>query len=197
MKTKNAKKPVFQNRIVGHGTKAAKEFVFNPGNWRIHPVSQKAAINEVLDKIGWVTGVLENVSTGRLVDGHLRITETLERDPDEPVPFTKVELTEDEERQILLILDPIGALAETDGEKFIALADSLSNNLTAIDSMREAIEMPDIDLSEFFASVEDTEFTPVGKIVLQYEAEEARAVREALASVADTPEKAVKLLLKL
>lgn len=90
---KISKKPVFQNRIVGYGEKAAKDFLFNPGNWRVHPAHQKAAINEVLDKIGWVTGVLESVNTGYLIDGHLRVAETLARDPNELIPYTKIDLT--------------------------------------------------------------------------------------------------------
>lgn len=46
----------WKNRIVGQGEKPANEFNFNPLNWRNHPNSQRAALDEILGKIGWVTG---------------------------------------------------------------------------------------------------------------------------------------------
>lgn len=108
------RKKALQNRIVGHGSKPAAEFNFNPLNWRRHPESQKAALSEVLSKIGWVTGVIENVRTGNLIDGHARVEDALNRGSKTPVPFTQVDLSEDEERQILLLLDPIGSMATSD-----------------------------------------------------------------------------------
>jgi hypothetical protein len=108
------KKASIKNRIVGHGEKPAAEFNFNPLNWRRHPESQKAALREVLSKIGWVTGVVENVRTGNLIDGHARIEDALDHGTKTLVPFIRVDLSEDEERQILLLLDPIGSMATSD-----------------------------------------------------------------------------------
>jgi hypothetical protein len=104
----------WQNRIVGAGTLPASQFQFNPANWRKHPDAQRAALNSVLDKIGWVQGVIVNQTTGNLIDGHARIEEALKQDPSALVPYTEVRLTEKEEKQILLLLDPISSMAETD-----------------------------------------------------------------------------------
>jgi len=106
----------WKNRIVGHGEKAASDFKFNPANWRRHPPEQQAAITRILETVGWVTGVIENVTTGNLIDGHLRIESALQIEPATVIPFTKVELTEAEEKKILLLLDPISSMATTDDE---------------------------------------------------------------------------------
>ncbi len=116
-------KPAWANRIIETGEKAASEFNFNPLNWREHPQVQRDALNEILSKVGWVTGVIVNVNTNRLVDGHARIEEALRLDPTLPVPYTLVDLTEDEEKELLLLLDPIGGLAVTNIDKFMELAE--------------------------------------------------------------------------
>lgn len=104
----------WKNRIISTGAKPAKDFNFNPLNWRRHPDAQRTALAKVLSRIGWVTGVIENKTTGHLIDGHARIQEALKAGPDTPVPFTLVALTEDEERQMLMLLDPLASLADTD-----------------------------------------------------------------------------------
>lgn len=109
-------KPTFKNRIIGHGEKPASEFAFNPLNWRRHPDAQRNALTKILSTIGWVTGVIENQRTGNLIDGHARIEQALKDGDNSPVPFTKVDLSPEEEKQILLLLDPIGTMATTDEE---------------------------------------------------------------------------------
>lgn len=188
----------WKNRIVGYSEKPAKDFCFNPLNWREHPQGQRDSINEVLAKIGWVTGVVENRRTGHLIDGHLRIEEALEKNPNETIPFITVDISEEEEKQILAILDPLGAMAETNAEKFAALAEIIGNtDFSIIESMRAGLESPEIDLDEFFISHEETAFEPVGKIVLEYPADEAEAIKKALKEIDDEPEEAVRKLLGL
>lgn len=122
------KQPVinsWQNRIVGYAEKPAKDFKFNPLNWREHGTLQRSALNSVLSKIGWVTGVVENIQTGNLIDGHARIEEALLQGEDTLVPYIKVDLSPEEEKEILALLDPIGALATTDTEKLEELMEML------------------------------------------------------------------------
>lgn len=116
-----AKAPTYRNRIVGHGEKTASEFQVNPLNWRKHPEPQQEAIRELLRSVGWVTGVIENVRTGNLIDGHLRIEEALASTPKSKIPYTQVDLSEEEERKILLLLDPVGSMATTDDEAIRSL----------------------------------------------------------------------------
>lgn len=110
----------WKNRILRSEMVAPDQLLANPDNWRIHPAFQEAALEGVLDDVGWVRTVLVNEATGHVVDGHLRVALALKRN--EPtVPVDYVELTIEEERAILSTLDPIAALAGTDKEKLAGL----------------------------------------------------------------------------
>jgi len=127
--------------------KSAGEFKLNPNNWREHPDTQQEAIRSILQRVGWVQGVIENVTTGNLIDGHARVSEAKKRNASTPIPFVKVDLTEDEEKQILLLLDPIGAMATGNEAAIKALMDSLdiqeSEFLAALGNFTEII--PDFE----------------------------------------------------
>lgn len=153
----------FQNRIIGMGMQAASRFQFNPSNWRLHPDSQRAALNKVLSSIGWVTGVIVNSTTGNLIDGHARIEEALKQGKDTQVPFTEVKLTEEEEAKILLLFDPISGMAETD-EHAIALLKEIagiddvdllaalapcSEELPSFETLEDSFGLPEGDKEPF------------------------------------------------
>jgi hypothetical protein len=124
----------WRNRIVGHADVPPGELVPNPRNWRAHPPEQRRALAGALAEVGWVAQVLVNQTTGRVVDGHLRIELALSRD--EPtIPVAYVELTEDEERLVLASLDPIGAMAEAEA--------------LALESLLADLEPADADLRAF------------------------------------------------
>ena len=55
----------WQSRIIGEGEEAPDQLLANPLNWRIHPKAQQDALEQVLDKVGWVQRVLVNQRTGR------------------------------------------------------------------------------------------------------------------------------------
>ena len=114
----------WRSRIVGSGEAPPRDLIANPRNWRLHPGAQHDALASVLDRVGWVGSVLVNRTTGRLVDGHLRVELAISRD--EPtVPVTYVELTEDEEALVLASLDPLAAMAATDSAKLHELMASV------------------------------------------------------------------------
>jgi hypothetical protein len=123
----------WRNRIVGSGVKPASEFMANPDNWRVHPSAQQDALAGVLSEVGWVEQVVENVRTGNLVNGHLRVELALRQGDETPVPYVQVDLSEEEERLILATLDPIGAMASADDEK-------LSELIAGIETEDEAIQ---------------------------------------------------------
>lgn len=124
----------WRNRIVGHAELPPGDLVPNPLNWRTHPAEQQRALAGALAEVGWVGEVLVNRTTGRVVDGHLRIELALSRH--EPVvPVSYVELTEDEERLVLASLDPIGAMADAEA--------------SALDELLAGLEPLDADLRAF------------------------------------------------
>ncbi len=62
----------YKNRIIGSGEESLDDILFNPRNWRIHPLSQQDALKGILEEVGWVQQVIINKRTGNLIDGHLR-----------------------------------------------------------------------------------------------------------------------------
>ena len=106
----------YKNRIVGSGEERLDQIMFNPRNWRIHPLCQQNALKGVLEEIGWVQQVVINKRTGNLIDGHLRC-QLAAREGNETIPVVYVDLSEDEEALILSTLDPIVGMAATDKEK--------------------------------------------------------------------------------
>jgi hypothetical protein len=106
----------WRNRIIGSGMEAPEQLLANPSNWRTHPVIQRRALRGSLSEVGWVQQVIVNTVTGFVVDGHARIEEAISRG-ETAVPVLYVELTPDEERLVLATLDPIGALASSDGAR--------------------------------------------------------------------------------
>lgn len=103
----------WKSAIVGYGDEAPGQLMAHPNNWRIHTKTQKAALTQLLDKVGWVQNVIVNKRTGHVLDGHLRVGEAIARN-EASVPVTYVDLGESDEALVLASLDPIGSLAATD-----------------------------------------------------------------------------------
>lgn len=153
----------WRNRIIGSGEEDPEQLLANPRNFRTHPGPQRDAMRGILDRVGWVTGVVVNQRTGYVVDGHLRIEEALSRhEPTIPVQY--VDLSPEEEGEILLALDPIGAMATADQERLASIIGEIGqawdeSGLTALmEDMRLRADMvgiigfpalPDGDRGEF------------------------------------------------
>lgn len=110
----------WESRIIGLEHLPPDSLAAHPLNFRAHPAGQKAALTGALDSLGWVQTVVMNRTTGRIIDGHLRVALALAR-KEATVPVTVVELSEAEEAQALLSLDPIAAMADTDRAKMAEL----------------------------------------------------------------------------
>lgn len=153
----------FQSRVVGLTEKRADSFLAHPDNWRVHGWAQQEALSGVLGTVGWVTGVVENVRTGHLVDGHLRVQEALKRGDGEMVPVVLVDLSPEEERLVLASLDPIGAMATGDAEKLGALLadieaeDERVTALLAKVALDAGVLPPEEPLEALMAGVEEGE----------------------------------------
>jgi len=99
----------------------------HPLNWRGHPQTQAKALSGMLDKVGWVQDVIVNRTTGRLLDGHLRVELAAKRGAKTPLPVKWVELEEEEERAVLATLDPIGAMAIADVDVLKTLVSKITD----------------------------------------------------------------------
>ena len=139
-----------KNRIIGSGEEQLDQIMFNPRNWRIHPLSQQDALKGVLEEVGWVQQVIVIKRTGNLIDGHLRC-QLAAREGTQTIPVVYVDVSEDEEALVLATLDPIGAMAATDKQKLDELfADIQSDNeniqkMIAEIGAKEGIIPPDFE----------------------------------------------------
>lgn len=124
----------WRNRIVGHGEADPEQLLANPLNWRIHPKAQQDALAGVLDEVGWVQSVTVNQRTGFVVDGHLRVALALRRE-EKAVPVVYVDLSPEEEAEVLATLDPIGALAVADAAKLDELLQDVQSGSAAVQAM--------------------------------------------------------------
>ena len=101
-----------RNRIQGHRRVRAGDLVPHEFNFRLHPEQQRAALQALYREVGFARSLLAyELPDGRLklIDGHLR----RDLDPDMEVDVEVLDVTDDEARALLLSIDPLAALAQT------------------------------------------------------------------------------------
>lgn len=111
----------WNSKIVGHGRVPASELMVNPLNHRKHPEKQRRVVAASIKELGFVKSVIVNRVTGHIVDGHERVAQALSVGPDVLVDVEFVELSPEDERKALLVLDASSELAEVDALQLDAL----------------------------------------------------------------------------
>jgi hypothetical protein len=104
--------PSIRNRIKAHRKVRAGDLVPHEWNFRGHPAGQQAALQAIYREVGFARSLLAyELGDGRLklIDGHLR----RDLDPDMLVDVEILDVTEEEARKLLLTIDPLAALAQT------------------------------------------------------------------------------------
>lgn len=119
---------MLKNRIMGHGAEPPDQLLANPANWRVHSQEQMDQLAAVLERVGWVQNVIVNRRTAHMIDGHARVMLALRRN-EESVPVTYVDVSPEEERLLLLVLDPLSAMASADAEKVVELREEVAPTL--------------------------------------------------------------------
>jgi hypothetical protein len=112
--------------------RTAEELQDNPANWRRHPETQLGALSAMIGEVGWAGACLFNKTTGRLIDGHAR--KKIAK-PGEKLPVLVGEWTEEQEKKILLTLDPLAGMAEVDLSALIALRAEFTFDSPDVDAM--------------------------------------------------------------
>ncbi|MGD0076083.1 MAG: DNA methyltransferase [Candidatus Binataceae bacterium] len=82
--------------------------------------------------VGWAGAVLYNERTGRLIDGHLRKRIAKKG---EKIPVLIGSWSEEEEAKILLMFDPIAAMAEADAGRLQALLEAAHGQNPVLDDL--------------------------------------------------------------
>jgi DNA modification methylase len=129
-----------RNRVRELRTVKAAELTPNPRNWRTHPKAQQDALRGILAEVGYADALLaRELPDGSLmlVDGHLRAETT----PDQEVPVLVLDISEAEADKLLLSLDPLAALAET--------------NAVALDALLREVDTGSEGLQQMYADLAD------------------------------------------
>src|SRR5262245_11015646 len=122
-----------RNRIKSHRRVRAGDLIPHEWNFRLHPEHQRAALQALYEEVGFARSLLAyELPDGRLklLDGHLR----RDLDPELEVDVEILDVSEDEARVLLLIIDPLAALAETQEQihqRLLELAPAVSPDLEA------------------------------------------------------------------
>ena len=105
-----------RDRVIELRRVPANDLLPNPKNWRRHPKAQTDALRALLAEVGVADALLaRQLPDGRLmlIDGHLRkdvISGAV-------VPVLVLDVDEAEADKLLLTLDPLASLAESDAER--------------------------------------------------------------------------------
>lgn len=125
----------WKSRIVGHAEVPPSALTAHPLNWRTHSAEQSKALTSVIRDVGVVQSVIVNQRTGRILDGHLRVSLAV-KDKAPTIPVVYVDVSEGEEATILATLDPIGAMA---GKSDAMLSELIAMSSTSDDDVRRLI----------------------------------------------------------
>jgi DNA modification methylase len=112
----------------------ASDLLRNRKNWRRHPRAQADALRGLLREIGYADAILaRQLQNGsyEIIDGHLRAEST----PDAMVPVLVLDVTEDEADKLLLTLDPLAAMAESDTERIAELLQTVRSDDGAVQEL--------------------------------------------------------------
>lgn len=123
----------------------------NPSNWHVHTEEQGNALQGVLyaeDGVGWAGALLVNLRADEdgwngeqpvLLDGHERKRLAI-KNKEQSVPVLVGRWTREEERKVLATLDPIGAMALTDHEKFAQLVDGIATDVLGDSGLNDLVD---------------------------------------------------------
>src|SRR5580692_3214870 len=122
-----------RNRIKCHRRVRAGDLLPHELNFRLHPDVQRSALRALYEEVGFARSLLAyELPDGRLklIDGHLR----RDLDPDMEVDVEILDVNEEEARALLLSIDPLAALAETQEQlrdRLMEIAPVISPDLRA------------------------------------------------------------------
>jgi hypothetical protein len=131
----------------------ARDLIPNPRNWRTHPQAQQDALRGLLAEIGYAGALVvrETAEGLMIIDGHLRAETT----PDMEVPVLVVDVTAEEGDKLLLSLDPLAGLAETNKDALAGLLATVGSESEAVRNLfariaeDSGISPPDFDPATF------------------------------------------------
>lgn len=121
------------------------------GNWREHPQKQRRLLNDSMEETGYITPIIVNKRTMRVMDGHLRLEHAKIWGLKE-IPVVFIDIPEKEEPKVLLYLDTVTREAKTKDEEWVKMSESLEIQSK---ELRKMIEQTRDKLEKVDGSQED------------------------------------------
>lgn len=120
----------WQDRIIEtlEGDPAELVKFLHPDNPKNHPDNQREGIEHSLRKVGWVDRPTWNKRTGYFTDGNCRIELALMAGQ-KSIKYDVVDLSPEEEKYVLMTLDPLASMANPDPVKMLALMNDVGEDL--------------------------------------------------------------------
>ena len=121
-----------------------EELDAHPENWKSHPAQQITALEALIGEVGWAGALLYNERTERLLDGHARKQLGEGSLVDGKAPVLVGAWSDDEERLILRMLDPIGWMAEQNEKALQEMSEKLQAQTEELQAVLEEMvqDMP-------------------------------------------------------
>lgn len=141
---------VTRNRIVNLTLEMPEDLLANPANARRHPGPQRDVMRGSLDELGWVAPVIVNDRSGYMIDGHMRVEEAISEGA-AVIPVIHVDLSPDEERLAVAVLDPIGDLAIYDQDRLDDLIASVLTDSAPLNALLASLSGEDVDSAPIHA----------------------------------------------
>ena len=141
---------MWENRICGHADVAPETLKMHADNWRVHNDTQRRVLEAMLEKVGFVKSITVSQRTNTILDGHLRVSLAIANNAP-TVPVEYVDVTPEEEAEILATVDPVGDLAGSDPAKLAALREAFQSENYDVEAMLDEIcgDVQPLDEDEF------------------------------------------------
>ena len=125
----------WRSKIVGHEKVQAGQLMANPFNHRRHPEKQRKVVAASINELGFIKSVIVNKVTGHIVDGHERVMQALGVGEETMVDVEYVELSPEDEKKALLVLDASSELAEVDASSLDQLVKDCAFDMGVLDDL--------------------------------------------------------------
>lgn len=135
---KRLSEDLIRSRIVGHEEVAPDQLIPHSGNYRRHPGAQLDALRGSLAEVGWFKSIVVSKNTGAVLDGHARVELALQQGV-QKVPIEIVDVTEEEEKFILAVADPLSEMASHDDDALKALLADVQTEDEALQQMLDGL----------------------------------------------------------
>lgn len=148
----------WKSRVTRSANVAPGTLLDHPDNVVIHPPEQEEEMLTLLRTVGWAAPILVSEKTGRIIDGHMRVSLAV-RTGIPRVPVDYVDLTEDEERKALLYLKRSTTLARIDPVNLEVILNSIETDDDALAAMARS----------FATATEGLKYTPKPRLIVEWQ----------------------------